>query len=152
MQHFNHTLSILNPNRISGMNNLYQIIYVSTAKTLLDETQLIELLAQARSNNKKHNITGMLLYKEGSFMQALEGELKEVTQLFVNILNDPSHSGIIELVNEPISKRDFPDWEMGFRNIPSGAIDGFTDFFNKKYSDKIAPGKAKLLLSNFKNT
>jgi hypothetical protein len=133
------------------MENLYQIIYVSTAKNLLDQTQLFELLSHARHHNKNHNITGLLLYKDGSFMQAIEGNLMEVTQLMINIKNDSSHSGLIELINEPISKRDFPEWEMGFENLSSKVVGGFLDFFNEVSTEKIMPGKAKTLLLSFKH-
>jgi hypothetical protein len=37
------------------------------------EGDLVELLTQSRENNTLAGITGLLLYKEGKFLQVLEG-------------------------------------------------------------------------------
>ena len=53
---------------------MYSLIYVSIATKPFSAAELVDLLKHARRNNEKAEVTGMLLYKEGNFMQALEGE------------------------------------------------------------------------------
>ena len=76
------------------MEQLTQLIYVSSAKKLLCEEELNDMLTQARKANKKHHITGLLLYQDGNFMQVIEGEAGKIEQLFTNISEDYRHSAI----------------------------------------------------------
>jgi hypothetical protein len=39
-------------------------------------------MALSRENNAKRGVTGMLLYKEGNFIQVLEGDEREVRIVF----------------------------------------------------------------------
>ncbi|MEL6406516.1 MAG: BLUF domain-containing protein, partial [Chloroflexota bacterium] len=50
------------------------IVYVSYASHTMSESELVEILDTARENNQRLNVTGMLLYRDGFFIQALEGE------------------------------------------------------------------------------
>ena len=52
---------------------MFYLIYVSSAIKLMHDDELLLLLEKARENNSRLGITGMLLYKEGNFMQMLEG-------------------------------------------------------------------------------
>lgn len=51
-----------------------------------------------RTNNERAGITGMLLYKDGNFMQLLEGEKEAVLRLHKNIIVDPRHKGFLTLL------------------------------------------------------
>jgi hypothetical protein len=93
------------------------LIYLSTAVNLLTDTELIGLLNTAREKNKKYNITGVLLYSEGTFIQVLEGMPGDVDAVFKSIKDDRRHKNIIQLINEPLAKRNFPDWSMGFSSL-----------------------------------
>ena len=48
----------------------FQLLYISAANHDFTEEELEALLIKARSNNEKVNVSGMLLYHEGSFIQA----------------------------------------------------------------------------------
>ena len=50
-----------------------QIIYISSAAKKMDDDDLLDILKTSRENNKKNDISGMLLYDNGSFIQVLEG-------------------------------------------------------------------------------
>jgi hypothetical protein len=52
---------------------MFRIVYVSAASEPFSDQQLKELLQKSRQNNVAAGITGMLLYKDGTFMQTLEG-------------------------------------------------------------------------------
>ncbi len=67
---------------------LHQLVYISAAEHDFPEKELQELLAKARENNSKLDISGMLLFHEGSFIQALEGEKAAVESLYNKIGQD----------------------------------------------------------------
>jgi hypothetical protein len=90
------------------------IVYVSSAVRLLGEDQLMDILTSARKNNAEYNISGILFYAEGTFMQVLEGEDADVDYIMGKIILDPRHKNLITLLDEPIQKKNFTDWTMGF--------------------------------------
>lgn len=137
------------------MNSLIHLIYSSAATHEFTDEELIELLRKARLTNESLGITGMLLYTEGSFFQVLEGDSDAVTQLFQRISQDPRHSQVVTIIQEPIARRSFGDWSMGYTNITSqevGKIVGLNDFFMQASCfGQIDQGRAKKLLAAFKD-
>ncbi len=77
----------------------------------------MELLQKSRQHNLTANITGMLLYKDGNFMQTLEGPVPAVKTLVEKIRNDPRHRNFKILMEGPITERSFESWSMGFKKI-----------------------------------
>ena len=134
------------------MTQLKQIIYASTQLTTYDEDKLLALLVLARDENKKHDVSGMLVFHDGCFLQVIEGPCKAIDQLFSNIKSDDTHTGVICLSDKLIEERDFPDWSMGFRNITVDPPEGFTAFLSYKGEDELAASRAKRFLLSFKVT
>ena len=60
---------------------IIQTIYASAATHEMNHDELETILAKARSFNITHDITGMLIYHAGSFIQILEGPEEEVESL-----------------------------------------------------------------------
>ncbi len=52
---------------------MFFLVYVSSAVVPFTPAALVDLLATSHKNNSKSAVSGMLLYKDGNFMQALEG-------------------------------------------------------------------------------
>jgi hypothetical protein len=50
-----------------------QVVYASTALQAFTKPELQALLQEIRPKNAELGITGLLLYKDGNFMQVLEG-------------------------------------------------------------------------------
>jgi hypothetical protein len=98
-------------------DRLVHLVYVSSATRLMTDAELVELLRQCRINNSRRDITGMLLYKDGNFIQALEGPERDVVELHTRIARDPRHRQMLTLLREPTEQRDFAGWSMGFRNL-----------------------------------
>ena len=133
---------------------MIHIIYVSTAVEPFSEKELKDLLRLCRDCNERYQITGMLLYKNGNFMQVIEGDKTPVTQLMDNILRDIRHHNIDIMRRENIPSRDFPDWTMGFQNIDASdrfKIPGFTNIldsdFNPEYFSEDTAQAHQLLLA-----
>lgn len=102
---------------------LHSIVYVSSAVSLLSAADLVELLRVSRENNERLGVTGMLLYHDGNFIQALEGAPDAVRALSERIARDPRHAGMITLLRETLEAPRFPTWSMGFRDLTRVAPD-----------------------------
>ena len=136
------------------MSKLFRMAYISTASKLFDSAELRDMLNEANVRNKEAGITGMLLYKEGQFMQVLEGEAEAVTATFSRISKDPRHHGIMILVKGSVQERRFPEWSMAFcdLNLPDHQeVPGFSEFLNTPLTGKEFDGDPehcqKLLLA-----
>lgn len=138
------------------MGSLFQIVYTSTASKLLSQTELRELLKRSVQRNTQAGITGLLLYKDGNFMQALEGEEPAVIALFAKISRDPRHHHVIPLIHESIEQRNFPNSAMAFRDLDTAELrnlPGYSEFLNTPLNGELlAPDipKCQRLLLLFK--
>lgn len=137
---------------------LLQIVYLSTASSILTRDELLKLLEESRERNAKTGITGLLLYKDGNIMHVLEGGDTVVKALYRKIRQDPRHHGIITLIQEPIEERQFPDWSMAFHDLDSADgrdIPGYSEFLNTPLTGEEFfpdPTRCQKLLLLFKKT
>ena len=98
----------------------------------------------------------MLLYKDGNFMQVLEGDEDTVRALSTKIADDPRHRGLITLLQGPREERQFPDWSMGFCDLASAevlSIPGYNEFLNTPLTREefsADPSRSQRLLLTFK--
>jgi hypothetical protein len=81
----------------------------------MDDIGLFKLLQQSREKNKILEITGILLYFDGNFMQLLEGTKRDVKSLYNDIRSDDRHKNIVTVVEEEVTERLFPEWSMAFK-------------------------------------
>lgn len=112
---------------------MFSLVYVSAAVTWFSDRELRGLLAQCRLSNAQTGITGMLLYKDGNFMQALEGDERTVRALEARIAADRRHQGMVTLHSGHTAERQFSEWTMGFfdLNAPAGDLPaGYTEFLD----------------------
>ena len=136
--------------------SLYSLIYVSSAKVAFSKPELTALLEIARRNNTPLGVTGMLLYKDGNFMQILEGEEDTLETLHEKIQKDPRHDGMLTMLKKPIEEREFPEWSMAFRNLADDALRhtaGYNEFLNTPLTAEEfagSPGRAQKLMQAFK--
>lgn len=96
---------------------MYQIAYISQATVTQPEEKLKAILREARIFNSQHQITGLLLYKDCSFMQVLEGNEEQVSALYKRICNDRRHTNVVTLIKREIERRDFRNWAMACFNL-----------------------------------
>ena len=93
---------------------LSRLIYASEVAQGLSPEGLQALLTTARQCNRLHDVSGMLVFDSRCFLQAVEGSREALSQLYSNLVRDPRHSRLLLLTFEPIDKRAFSDWTMGF--------------------------------------
>lgn len=95
----------------------YQLIYASTASPDTTESDVIAIMQKAYHNNKQRGITGIILYKNGNFMQIIEGEREVVEALYRTISQDPRHMNVMAIMTRSVVEREFSDWSMGIRDL-----------------------------------
>jgi hypothetical protein len=122
---------------------------VSFANKSLTEKELESLLTEIRKKNAQQNVTGLLLYNDLNFIQVIEGTKKTIHKVFNSIEQDSRHTNVVKLLEEPIKKRAFPDWSMGYRKLSkeqSSSIPGFSNFLNGEDQENIIRGSTQQVM------
>lgn len=121
---------------------MISLLYVSTARTKLGTEELDSILATSRRNNERDGITGMLVYCDGNFMQAVEGDAAKIDELQGRLANDLRHHQITIIARYPVEERQFPDWSMGYRRISDAGSDEIAQAFVSLRKPLFVPGAA----------
>jgi len=136
---------------------MLSLIYVSTSIKLLTDDQLLDILKVSRTNNVSKEITGLLLYKGGNFMQVLEGSDEVVTALYEKIKLDSRHKDVSVISREQISARQFSAWEMAFQNLDNPVVKnepGYSQFLHDEFTAAVYrenPLRAYIMLLTFRD-
>jgi hypothetical protein len=95
---------------------MFRIVYVSRAVSRFSDDDLVALLHLARLKNKGAGVTGMLVYSDDHFLQAIEGEPVSVITTFERISADPRHANLTTLQRGFYADQLFANWAMGFHS------------------------------------
>ncbi len=98
-------------------NPVFQLVYISRAVVPLDNAELDRLAQSAAFLNRRHHLTGLLLYDGARFIQALEGDEAAVTAIMERIANDPRHDSIAYVERRHVARRQFGGWAMDVRRV-----------------------------------
>jgi hypothetical protein len=110
------------------MVTLERLLYTSRETDLMGTLSLFNLLNHARQNNTQRGITGHLVYRDGEFMQCIEGPPDAIEHLWQSLQKDPRHHAVQIISRGPTEKRHFSDWSMAFssyRYLNSFNMPGF---------------------------
>ena len=136
---------------------MLSLVYVSTSVKPLNDEELLDILKISRENNSSKDVTGLLLYKGGNFMQVLEGPDEAVEALYEKIKADPRHKDVNVLSREQISARQFPAWEMAFQNLDNPEVKnepGYSQFLQDEFIADVYrenPLRAYIMLLTFRD-
>lgn len=136
------------------MSDLLQLAYRSRAVRPMTLAALTDLLGQARVINAGCQLTGMLLYRDRTFLQVLEGDADSVRGIYARIRRDPRHARVTTLYVQAIERRDFGDWQMAFHNLEGIDLDqlaGYSAFMDRSevasdFFDDLTTARKLLLL------
>lgn len=113
---------------LTADNPLEMISYISLASKSPTESDLTHMLKEARLQNEKNQITGSLLYREGTYVQVFEGPPHATESLYKKILTDKRHHKVVTLFRRPTKRRYFRDWTMAFRTLSQSELDYAKDY------------------------
>jgi hypothetical protein len=129
------------------------IVYVSSATSKLSDAELLALQEQSQKKNEQLGVTGILLHKDGDFMQLFEGPDEAVRNLAKSIYADKRHHHIIQLLERPIAERTFPEWSMQFQDVSTAKLQQLDEFMDWQSVDLACGGEhrspALSLLASF---
>ena len=111
------------------MPQVHQIIYASSATRRFSAKDLLELLMISRRKNIAVGVTGLLVHRQGHFLQLVEGAETDVRTLVHRIRQDARHDHFTILADREVSARWYPEWSMGFEEtdqiIPGPGVSEF---------------------------
>jgi hypothetical protein len=103
---------------------MIRVTYVSREAPGLTSDKLLALVSQCHRDNPDKGLTGMLLHGNGTFLQVLEGDDHVVDTLIGAIAADPRHIDMKIVRREPVTRRQFADWSMGFERVTDESLKG----------------------------
>ncbi|MFK7826116.1 MAG: BLUF domain-containing protein [Oligoflexales bacterium] len=120
---------------------MYQLIYTSIHNNLKPTEIVSDIVEKSKANNLRDNITGILVFSSGYFLQCLEGDKSAINTTFINITKDSRHFNLNLISYEQVFGRTFPYWTMAFiaqKDIDKGAYfrHGITEFNPYKMDSK----------------
>ncbi len=90
-----------------------RITYISSYSEELTSEDIEEIGRVSVANNKRDNLTGVLICLRGNFYQIIEGDSKLLSDCFNRIQQDPRHSNIFILnIEKNIEERQYGQWNM----------------------------------------
>jgi len=108
------------------------LVYVSRAADgyYKDRDSLAKLTSISSAKNQVEQLTGLLLFSNGFFIQLIEGPHDALTQTFGRIQRDNSHKDIEMLSFAAGDKRVFPNWSMNIIEIKESIGQAESRIFN----------------------
>jgi len=142
-----------NPLHHSGISrSMFYLLYVSRETHKMTSKELREILAVARERNGQLGISGLLLYKNGRFMQFLEGPEDAVRSLMNKVSVDQRHQDVMVLQEDIAESRQFPTWGMAFNCMDDPLLDPEIQSIEHNepmYSEPLQSSKAVQLMQFF---
>lgn len=98
------------------MSKVFHLVYISKAAEDLSYTDIREILDSSRRNNVRLGLTGLLIFRDGYFLQLLEGQESGVREILSRIRDDDRNYSVKVLIETQSDQRLFEDWSMAFHD------------------------------------
>lgn len=135
-------------------NNLWAILYVSSAMKDLSVSDVEYFLTANRKVRQENKITGIAILAMNNVLVIQEGIKEVVKAEFDNEKKHPAHHSLIKLYDGPISHRYFEDFPLAFKPIGFPEykhLDSFSEPGHKEYFDEflLADNSVSKLVKDF---
>jgi hypothetical protein len=142
--------------RENGAEDLKAIGYVSRAAAPVGSDELTALEQEAHRHNRAADITGLLVFDAGCYVQVLEGPAEAVEATLDRIRRDARHEDLEQVLDMPIGERSFPHWALASIDLeaPAASADifdfagGLSDFLGRV--DAAPQGRGEVLVLAFR--
>ena len=93
---------------------LRRLAWSSIPSPSFSPARLNEIIAPSRRNNARDQISGMLLFTGAHFLAMLEGEERNLGDLWLRLERDQRHCDLFRIGDEISVKRLYSEWKMGY--------------------------------------
>lgn len=101
---------------MNDSGRVFQLIYRSQADESLCYSDIERILRLSVEHNRQVGVTGVLLYRDGAFLQLLEGPRRAVFETFSRASRDTCHR-LVQVVAERFAEdRMCSPWAMNFQD------------------------------------
>lgn len=126
--------------------DIFHLVYRSRSVGTPNAEGLREILEVSRRRNAGDLISGFLIYRDGFFMQLLEGPQKKVRECLSRIEADKRNTDLTVLGEVHSSTRMMPAWSMAYVGADQVKVssESFIDLFDLGSSDDVFRDKIAL--------
>lgn len=111
---------------------LFRLAYCSRIATDLSFPLVKSIIEKSQTNNRRDDLTGLLVLCRNHFFQVLEGDSRKINETYQRILLDDRHDNIHLLYYDSCPYRIFGEWSMHGLDIQKLSLDQ-QDMLNRKY-------------------
>lgn len=138
----------------AGTQKFFHLAYLSHPSDSLTKQSLLELLKHAQQYNIQHEISGILIVRDKSLFQLIEGDEANVRALYQKIEQDPRHCHPTIIYEGISAMRSIPFLGMGLTLDQSDdhLANEHAFYFNREQAMKftaLVSGKVKELLVQY---
>ena len=94
-----------------------RIVYHSVSTKPFSRGEIAALVLASANYNAKVDVTGVLVYEDGCFLQVLEGPSVSIDMVMLRIEKDPAHQNIQTVQDQAVGGRLFQNWAMRVCNV-----------------------------------
>ena len=93
---------------------LRRLAWSSVPSPTFSAAHLNEIIAPSRRNNERNHLSGMLLFTGSHFLEILEGDEQDLSNLWSRLELDSRHCELIRIGDDLCGTRWFPKWTMAY--------------------------------------
>lgn len=118
------------------MTATYKLIYTSQAKEDICYRDIDEILKKSRKNNDFYEVSGILIFSDGYFIQLLEAATAEIVRAtLARIIKDPRHHTVRIIREWACAERSLKQSSMAF--MDHDLQEKSHQFIQKLFSDSM---------------
>jgi len=97
---------------------LHRLVWSSIPSTSFSAARINQIIIPSRRNNVRDHISGTMLFTGAHFLAVLEGEHRDLTDLWVRLQQDQRHCDLFCIGDDPCGSRLYPGWKTSYMADP----------------------------------
>lgn len=93
---------------------LRRLAWSSVPSPSFSATRIYQITVPSRRNNLRDHISGMLLFTGAHFFAILEGEERDLRDLWWRLEQDQRHCDLFCIGDDPCGSRLYPEWKTAY--------------------------------------
>jgi hypothetical protein len=101
-------------------SEIFHLIYQSTSATPYDYEHIKNIVESLKVGMISNNLTGLLVYNDNTFLHYIEGEKRDVEDIYYKIRLQDHHFNIVKILSATRANRLFPTDELMLLDCQNG--------------------------------